>query len=85
MSLKIIMEDCTDCVACIEPCPNTAISRADGIYEIDPDKCTECVGHHDDPQCIEVCPSDCIIPDPENEESEEELQQKYEQLQAAAA
>lgn len=85
MALLIIMEDCTDCVACIEPCPNDAITKNDGIYHIAPDKCTECVGHHDDPQCIEVCPSDCIIPDPDHEESDDELQEKFERLQTAAA
>jgi ferredoxin len=40
-----------------KPCPrNEAIYMGDEIYEIDPDKCTECVGHFDEPQCAEVCP-----------------------------
>jgi formate hydrogenlyase subunit 6/NADH:ubiquinone oxidoreductase subunit I len=38
------------------------------------------VGAHDDPQCIDVCPADCIIPDPNHVESREELQAKYEML-----
>jgi ferredoxin len=41
--------------------------------EIDPDKCTECVGHFDEPQCAEVCPVDCCLSDPDNVETEEEL------------
>ena len=85
MALFIVMDDCTDCDACIEPCPNDAITLTDRLYIIDPKLCTECVGHHDDPQCVEVCPSDCIIPDENNEETEEELQAKFERLQADAA
>jgi len=54
----------------------------DEIYEIDPTKCTECVGHYDEPQCVEVCPVDCIPKDPDNEESEDELMKKYEKLMA---
>lgn len=76
----MITEDCTACDACVPVCPNEAISEGDIIYHIDPDKCTECVGAEDEPQCILVCPADCIIPDPEHEESQEELQAKYERL-----
>lgn len=54
---------------------------SDEFYYIVPDKCTECVGHYDEPQCIEACPVDCIEqPDPDHEESHEELQTKYEKL-----
>ncbi|MDP1997301.1 MAG: ferredoxin, partial [Gallionella sp.] len=53
------------------------------IYIIDPDKCTECVGHYDTPQCVEVCPVDCIPKDPAHEETHEQLQAKYERLIAA--
>jgi ferredoxin len=42
----------------------------DEIYEIDPDKCTECVGHFDEPQCAEVCPVDCCLSDPDNDTSD---------------
>ena len=52
------------------------------FYYIVPEKCTECVGAHDEPQCIEVCPVDAIEKDPDNEESHEELQAKYEKLHA---
>ena len=43
------------------------------IYEIDGNLCTECVGHFDTPQCVEVCPVDCCLPDPDRVETEEEL------------
>lgn len=46
---------------------------SDDFYYIVPDKCTECVGFHEEPQCAAVCPVDCCVPDPEREESEEEL------------
>ncbi|MCW8836199.1 MAG: YfhL family 4Fe-4S dicluster ferredoxin [Rhodospirillales bacterium] len=77
-----ITDDCTNCDACVPVCPNDAISEGDVIYEIDTDRCTECVGAEDEPQCVLVCPADCIIPDPDNEESQEELQAKYEKLHA---
>ncbi len=79
MSL-LITDECINCDVCEPECPNSAISQGDEIYEIDPNLCTECVGHYDEPQCIEVCPVDCILVDPEHEESKDELQQKYEIL-----
>ncbi len=76
-----ITDECTNCDACVPVCPNEAITEGDTIYEIETAKCTECVGHEDEPQCILVCPVDCIIPDPDNEETKEQLQAKYEALQ----
>jgi len=76
----LITDECINCDVCEPECPNSAITQGDEIYEIDPNLCTECVGHYDEPQCIEVCPVDCILVDPEHEESKEELQQKYEIL-----
>ena len=81
MSL-LINDECINCDVCEPECPNSAISQGDEIYEINPNLCTECVGHFDEPQCIEVCPVDCILKDPDNEESEEDLQLKYEKLVA---
>lgn len=52
----------------------------DDLYYIVPDKCTECVGFHEEPQCAAVCPVDCCLPDPNREESEEELLAKKEKL-----
>lgn len=81
MSL-LINDECINCDVCEPECPNSAITQGDEIYEIDPSLCTECVGHFDEPQCIEVCPVDCILIDPDNEESKDTLQQKYEKLVA---
>lgn len=81
MSL-LINDECINCDVCEPECPNSAITQGDEIYEIDPNLCTECVGHFDEPQCIEVCPVDCILTDPDNEESKDALQLKYEKLTA---
>ena len=79
MSL-LINDECINCDVCEPECPNSAISQGDEIYEIDPNLCTECVGHFEEPTCIEVCPVDCILVDPDNVESKETLQTKYEKL-----
>lgn len=80
----IITDECINCDVCEPECPNEAIFQGEEIYEIDPSKCTECVGHYDEPQCQQVCPVDCIPLDPDNVESEEELMEKYERLTADA-
>lgn len=46
------------------------------VYYIVTDKCTECVGFHEEPQCAAVCPVDCCVDDPDHEETEEELLKK---------
>ncbi len=79
----LITDECINCDVCEPECPNSAISAGDEIYEIDPDHCTECVGHYDEPQCVEVCPVDCIPKDPDHVETKEELMLKYEALMAA--
>jgi ferredoxin len=76
MSL-IITDDCINCDVCEPECPNSAISQGEEIYVIDPNLCTECVGHYDEPQCQQVCPVDCIPLDEANVESKDELMQKY--------
>ena len=78
----LITDECVNCGVCEPECPNEAITEGDDIYVIDPEKCTECVGHYDEPQCVDVCPVDCIPKDPDNEESQEELQAKFEKLTA---
>lgn len=83
MSLKIT-ETCINCDVCEPACPNQAISQGPEIYEIDPARCTECVGHHDRPQCVVVCPVDCIPHDPDHVESQEQLMAKYRKLTGAA-
>jgi len=84
MSL-LITDECINCDVCEPECPNTAISQGEEIYEIDAKLCTECVGHYDEPQCIEVCPVDCIVKDPDNPESEDQLMGKYERLMSQTA
>ncbi|KEQ01235.1 MULTISPECIES: YfhL family 4Fe-4S dicluster ferredoxin [Snodgrassella] len=81
MSL-LITDECINCDVCEPECPNNAIYQGDEIYEITPERCTQCVGHYDEPQCQQVCPVDCIIIDEEHPESEEELEAKYQQLMA---
>ena len=51
---------------------------SDEVYYITPSKCTECIGFHEEPQCAAVCPVDCCVPDPDNEETEEILLGKKE-------
>jgi ferredoxin len=79
MSL-LITEECINCDVCEPECPNGAITQGEEIFTIDPGLCTECVGHFTNSQCIEVCPVDCIINDPDNVESKDQLQHKYLQL-----
>jgi len=61
-------------------CPNGAITQGIEIYEINPALCTECVGHFETSQCVEVCPVDCIPLDPEHVESREQLMDKYHRI-----
>jgi len=46
---------------------------SEDYYYISPDKCTECVGFHEEPQCAAVCPVDCCVDDPDRRETEEAL------------
>ncbi|WP_413205113.1 YfhL family 4Fe-4S dicluster ferredoxin [Rhodospirillum sp. A1_3_36] len=55
-----ITDDCINCAACEPECPNDAISQDGLLFVIDPDKCTECVGFFKEPQCVPVCPVECI-------------------------
>lgn len=73
----LITDECINCDVCEPECPNDAISQGEEIYEIEPDLCTECVGHFEESQCVEVCPVDCIIVDAENTETQEELMEKF--------
>ena len=79
----MITEECTSCGACLEDCPNLAISEGPDVYIIDPEKYTECAGFHDEPQCVAVCPVECIVPDPAHAETREELLAKKARLHAA--
>jgi Fe-S-cluster-containing dehydrogenase component len=77
----MITDECINCDVCEPECPNNAIYQGLNIYEINPELCTECVGHFDVPQCQEVCPVDCIPINPQFMESKEALLFKYHQLQ----
>ncbi len=80
-----ITDDCINCDVCEPECPNQAISMGLEIYQIDPARCTECVGHFDEPQCVQVCPVSCIPVNPHHVETKAQLLEKYRALQAAAA
>lgn len=82
MSL-LITDECINCDVCEPACPNGAIYEGVEHYEIRADLCTECVGHFDKQQCVEVCPVDCIPKNPEHQESQEELYKKYLWLMAS--
>ncbi len=82
MALKIT-DACVNCDVCEPVCPNQAIAPGPDYYEIDPVLCTECVGHHDLPQCVEVCPVECIFVDDAHAESREQLELKYRDLMQA--
>ena len=76
----LITDECINCDVCEPECPNDAISPGDEIYEIDPNLCTECVGHFETSQCVEVCPVDCIPLDTNHPETKDELMEKYKLL-----
>jgi ferredoxin len=82
MSLKIL-DTCVNCDVCEPACPNQAISLGEEFYVIDPARCTECHGHYDEPQCVVVCPVECIIIDPDHVETDAQLDLKYRQLTGA--
>jgi len=78
----LITDECINCDVCEPECPNDAIYMGLEIYEIHSDKCTECVGHYDVPQCRQVCPVDCIPFDPAHIETPDQLMAKYNLLMA---
>jgi ferredoxin len=85
----MITSECINCGACEPECPNTAIYQGgvewlgtdgamhpaldDQIFYIVPEKCTECVGFHDQEACAAVCPVDCCVPNPQIVESHDLL------------
>ena len=81
MALRIT-DECINCDVCEPECPNGAIAQGVEIYVIDAHRCTECVGHFDEPQCRKVCPVDCIPLDPDFAETKDQLFQKYLRLTA---
>lgn len=75
-----ITDECINCDVCEPACPNQAIAAGADHYEIDPDLCTECIGHYEEPQCVALCPVDCIPRDEQFIESRDELYEKYRRL-----
>ena len=76
----MITSECINCGACEPECPNTAIYQGGVEWEMNgvkhpplsaevfyivPEKCTECVGFHDQEACAAVCPVDVCIPNPD--------------------
>ncbi len=80
-----ITDECINCDVCEPECPNEAISQGEMIFVINPHKCTECVGHFATPQCVEVCPVNCIEVDPNHAETKEQLMDKYKELMGEEA
>ena len=80
-----ITDECINCDVCEPECPNEAISLGPEIYVIDPARCTECVGHFDEPQCVQVCPVACIPVNPAHVETRDQLMAKYLRLQGGAS
>lgn len=76
----IINDQCINCDVCEPECPNDAIYQGELIYEIETEKCTECIGHFNKEQCIVVCPVDCILVDINHTETQQQLQNKFEVL-----
>ncbi|MGI9229814.1 MAG: YfhL family 4Fe-4S dicluster ferredoxin [Gammaproteobacteria bacterium] len=76
----MITDACINCDVCEPACPNDAISQGEFVYEIDPARCTECVGHYEEPQCVSLCPVDCIPPNPDYRESHAELYTRYQSI-----
>ena len=73
----LITDECINCDVCEPECPNEAISQGEEFYVIDPARCTECVGHFETSQCVEVCPVECILVDPERPESQKILMDRF--------
>ncbi|MDQ6963402.1 MAG: YfhL family 4Fe-4S dicluster ferredoxin [Mariprofundales bacterium] len=76
----MITDECINCGLCEPECPNGAIFMGATIYTIDPQLCTECVGHFDVSQCEQICPVECTPVDPERRESEGLLYARFRSL-----
>ena len=76
----MITDECINCDVCEPVCPNNAIYQGESIFEINPALCTECIGHFSEPQCVAVCPVNCIPINPEYVETKDQLLDKYKKL-----
>lgn len=77
----MINDECAVSGAYLDECPNEAIPEGDPFYVNDPDKCTECVGFINEPQCLDVCTVDTIVPNPDHVETKEDLLEKKKRIQ----
>lgn len=75
-----ITDDCISCGACECECPNKAITEGTTSYKVNPELCTECVGSHHAPQCIEICPVNATVLDESNRESREVLLERWRRI-----
>jgi ferredoxin len=75
-----ITDECAMCGMCVWECPNAAITEGEGMMEIDPDKCTECVGSNPSPRCVKECPNEAVVLDPLHSETREQLLAKWQVL-----
>jgi ferredoxin len=80
MAYQINPDKCICCGTCIAECPNGAIREGERVCVINPDRCTECVGAHEKPECAVTCPVEAPGPDPARKESRQELLAKFKKL-----
>jgi len=76
----MITEDCINCGACEDECPNAAISMGEEVFVINPALCTECVAFSNEQACAAACPPDVCIQDPERIEIEDDLFERAKQI-----
>jgi len=82
MAMEILAVRCDDCRLCVELCPVSAIQPPDHrkqrlTTEIDPERCTECVGHYAWPRCVAFCPVGGIVRNLERIETRTALLEKW--------
>lgn len=75
-----ITNQCINCDMCLPECPNQAIFEGEKFYEINTALCTECVGFYDHQTCVDVCPIECIELHPEHVETQQQLLEKFKEL-----
>ena len=80
-----ITNDCINCGACEDECPNGAISMGPEVFVIDPGLCTECGGFFGEQMCAAACPPDVCVQDPDRIESEETLFARAREIHAEKA
>jgi ferredoxin len=76
----MITEACVMCGNCEQHCPNEAISEGEDTNIVDPERCTECVGTYEVSKCSVICSQEACVPDPNYEESREQLLEKWKKL-----